>query len=320
MDTSYRTGHAPSSPRSSDSPTGSAAPLHAAHVTVPLESMQMPAASLLAGRSPAPRQPDADEARALHERIGGTASCPDPDRGLDAQRVGKNAMVCAMAQGGCFGTAFALNNYLRATAHPFIKQLAGFLSPILAGFLTSPAETLVRRQTGMNPTALPQGTSSWWHDAIPSVVLFSINKAYATSRRLPKFAPGTPAGMATTMVLSVVGTGIAGALGEAAAQQAGGRQAQNALDTRATIERGLARAATLVPMGGANLYAARHLVTKGQLPPNLGLKPLGIGVVGWTGRNKLASWFSHRLPKTAPPPSLPAAPARSDPPSPTPPK
>lgn len=305
MDTSNRTGYAPSSPRSNDSPTGSAAPLHVASITVPLESMQMP---------------NANDARTLRDNIGPPTPNDGAYEGLDLHRIGQNALVSSIAQGGSFGLAFSLNNYLRANAHPFIKQLAGFLSPILAGFLTSPAETAVRHQTGMQPTALPQGASSGWHDAIPSVVLFSINKAYAKSRRLPKFAPGTPAGMATTMLLSVVGTGLAGALGEAAAQRTGGRGEQSPLDTRATIERGMARAATLVPMGGANLYAARHLVQKGQLPPNLGLKPLGIGVVGWAGRNKLGTWFSNRFAKFTPSPqtspSPPSPQPRTDPPSP----
>ena len=219
------------------------------------------------------RNPSALVAQALHGRIGPGVAADGPGHALDMRRVGRNALVSALAQGSCFGLAFSLNNYLRATARPLIKQLAGFWSPVLAGFLTSPAETAVRRMTGMNPTAPPEGSSGMWHDAIPSVVLFAINKAYATSRRLPKFAPGTPAGMATTVVLSVIGTGVAGALGEAAAQKAGGRREQSPLDTRATIERGMARAATLVPMGATNLYAARHLVNKGQLPPNLGLKP-----------------------------------------------
>ncbi len=290
MDIPIRTGYAPSSPRSSDSPTGSAAPLQAAGVTVPVACMQMAPAST--------GQPDAREAQALHGRIGPGVAADGPGHALDMRRVGRNALVSALAQGSCFGLAFSLNNYLRATARPLIKQLAGFWSPVLAGFLTSPAETAVRRMTGMNPTAPPEGSSGMWHDAIPSVVLFAINKAYATSRRLPKFAPGTPAGMATTVVLSVIGTGVAGALGEAAAQKAGGRREQSPLDTRATIERGMARAATLVPMGATNLYAARHLVNKGQLPPNLGLKPLGVGVVGWAGRNKLGGWISQRLGRT----------------------
>lgn len=289
METSFRTGYAPISPRSSDSPTSSQAPAHAAGVTVPLEAMQLPSAASLAGE-----QPTANDAQSVRERIGPDTRDSDPAGTLDLSRVGRNAMVSAIAQGGSFGLAFSLNNYLRVTAHPIIKQLAGFLSPIVAGFLTSPAETAVRKVTGMNATALPEGSSSWWHDAIPSVVLFSINKAYAKSRRLPKFAPNTPAGMGTTLLLSVVGTGLAGALGEASAQKAGGHREQSPLDTRATIERGMARAVTLVPMGAANFYAARHLVNKGQLPPNLGLKPLGVGVTGWAGRNKLGGWFSSR--------------------------
>lgn len=295
MDIPIRTGFAPSSPRSSDSPMSTPAPHQAAGVTVPVASMQMPPASTA--------QPDAWQAQAIHDRVGPCVPASRPDRVLDGGRIGRNAMVSALAQGSCFGLAFSLNNYLRATARPFIKQLAGFLSPILAGGLTSPAETAVRRMTGMNPTALPEGTSGVWHDAIPSVVLFAINKAYAKSCRLPKFAPGTPAGMATTVLLSVVGTGVAGALSEASAQVAGGRREQSPLDTRATIERGMARATTLVPMGAANLYAARHLVNKGQLPPNLGLKPLGVGVVGWAGRNKLGGWISQRLGRTSTPQS-----------------
>jgi len=307
MNISHRCGHAPSSPGGGDSPTGCAAPTHLAGLTLPVEALQMPRAA----------QPDAGEAQALQQRIGPDSTGLDPDRPLDLQRVGRNAMVSAIAQGGCFGLAFALNNYLRAAAGPVVKQLSGFFSPIVAGFLTSPAETAVREKTAMHATALPEGSSTLWHDAIPSVVLFSINKAYAKSR-LPKFPPGSRAGMATTMVLSVAGTGLAGALGEGAAQTAGGRVTQRPLDTRATIERGLARGATLVPMGAANCYAARHLVRKGQLPPNLGLKPLGIGVVGWAGRNKAGNILSNRLAKVSRPGSPPPNPVSQNLPSPPP--
>lgn len=334
MDFSYRYGYAPSSP---PSPTHLADPSGSAHAAgaMPADQMEIPTPELRLGQAargtghgvPHPgaphldmssdmAQPGAEEALALRERI-----CPPDNRedlALDAERIGKNAMISALAQGGCFGLAFSLNNYLRVNGNPVIKQLSGFLSPVLGGFLTSPAETFVRDQVGMQPTALPNGKPAWWHDAIPSVVLLAINKAYAKSKRLPKFGPATPSGMVTTALLSVVGTGLAGALGEAAAQGAGGHQPQRPLDTRATLERGIARATTLVPMGAVNLYAARHLVHKGQMPPNLGLKPLGVGVAGWAGRNKLGAWVSSRFVKPAqpptPPPVQPLAPSVTPPP------
>lgn len=322
MDLPYRSGYAPSGP---PSPTHLADPAGSAHAAggLPAEPMALPTPELRLGQPPrggaagaghpgaptldmgsALQQPDAEEARTIRDCI-----CPPPrdeSRSLDTRRIGQNALISALAQGGCFGLAFSLNNYLRINARPLIKQLSGFFSPIVGGFSTSVAEGVVRDKVGMQPTALPSGQSTWWHDAIPSFVLLTINKAYAKSRCLPKFGPATPAGMATTALLSIVGTGLAGALGEATAQGAGGQQAQPRPDTKAIVERGVTRAATLVPMGAVNLYAARHLIANGQMPPNLGLKPLGVGVAGWAGRNKLGAWFSSRFraqPLTAQPSS-----------------
>ena len=78
---------------------------------------------------------DPEEARTIRDCI-----CPPPrdeSRSLDTRRIGQNALISALAQGGCFGLAFSLNNYLRINARPLIKQLSGFFSPIVGGFSTS---------------------------------------------------------------------------------------------------------------------------------------------------------------------------------------
>lgn len=210
---------------------------------------------------------------------------PDPGAPsrFDKRRIGQNAMVSAISQGSCFGLAFALNNYLRLKAPPMIKRLSAILSPLLAGFLTSPAEKLTRDKVGMQPTRASSLTLL--HDAIPSGVLYAVNAAYVHSRKLPKFAPTTPAGAATTLLLSIGGTGLAGALSEAAAQASGG-QPMAPLTRPEVVSRGLRRALCLTPMSRANLTSANHVILEGRVPPELALAPLKAGTFGWIFRNR----------------------------------
>lgn len=254
-------------------------------MTMPLPALQLGTALPgVSARSALTPQPDESEASRARERVmpQGQPDPGEPER-FDKRRIGQNAMVSAISQGGCFGLAFALNNYLRLKAPPMIKRLSAIMSPLLAGFLTSPAEKLTRDKVGMQPTRASSLTLL--HDAIPSVVLYAVNAAYVHARKLPKFAPNTRAGAATTLLLSIGSTGLAGALSEAAAQASGGKP-MAPLTRPEVVSRGLRRALCLTPMSRANLTSANHVIREGRVPPELALAPLKAGTFGWIFRNR----------------------------------
>lgn len=295
---------------------GRAQPPTAMNIPLPALRLDTSLPSAQAGAE-APAQPSESEAARVRERV---VAPPPPagPAGLDNRRIGQNALVSAISQGGCFGTAFALNNYLRMKAPPMIKRLAAVMTPLLAGFLTSPAEKLTRERVGMQPTraSAPSIAHELLHDAIPSIVLYAVNAAYVKSR-LPKRAPTTPAGALTTLALSVGATSLAGALSEAAAQTSGGKP-MPALTSPEATQRGIKRALCLLPMSRANWKAANYVIdNKKSVPPEMALDPLKAGTRGWLLRN--FRWPTSPLsqapvqPGISRQPSPPPAPATATP-------
>lgn len=130
-------------------------------------------------------------------------------------RVGRSALASAIAQGGCFGTAFALSNYARAAGNPVVKIAAAHL-PLVAALATGWAEQAVRGALRAPATRPPQ--SSLAFDAIASGALMAVNGSYLLSGTLPRYAPTTVAGVCVTVGLSMLATGLAGASAEATAQ------------------------------------------------------------------------------------------------------
>lgn len=216
--------------------------------------------------------------------------------GLDAERIGKGAIATAFGQGTCFGTAFAFINHLRfkGKAYPKLNTGVGALLPAFTGYLTAPAQRAMFKALDYQSTQMPQDSLA--HDAIPSVMLYAVNIAWARATFLPKPAAGTPAAAGVTLMLSMVGTGLAGAASEAIAQWAGGKPAPLPDDDE-VHRKGVGRAVSLLPMGAANFKAWGYVQQLGKIPDDFKRRPLQIAVVGWAFRNKLM-----------PEPSLPAVP------------
>lgn len=210
----------------------------------------------------------------------------DPARELDLTSVFKGALATMTGQGLCFGTAFATINHLRADAKasPRLKCAAGGLLPAIAGYLTAPAQRATYKLLDYESTQMPE--PSMWHEAIPSFALGLVNYGYLWSgAKIPKPVPGTPAAAGVTFMLSMIGTGLAGAAAEGTAQWAGGQPAPIP-DDKEVHRKGVGRAACLVPMGAAN--CALQL---GMLPANGRLLPLHMALAFWILRNPASDWL-----------------------------
>lgn len=229
-----------------------------------------------AGPAPGPdlRPP---EPQAVKSRLLPVDAGAGPAR-LRAVPIAKATVAGLIGQGGCFGLAFALSNHLRVRSNPAVAGVAGLMVPVMAGYLTAPAQRAMFEALDFRSTQPP--ARARWHEAIPSVCIYAVNVLYAQARFVPRPVPGTAGAAATTLLLSMAATALSGALCEASAQWVGGRP--DPIPDDGEVRRiGTGRGLSLVPMGLANLRATAYTTHFGRVPEGFRMRPLQIGLVGW---------------------------------------
>ncbi|MBL0422771.1 hypothetical protein JI739_20720 [Ramlibacter sp. AW1] len=242
----------------------------------------------------------------LSKTSGGTRQPRKDVRGAGTQgpgtRIAGNAAIGALSVGTWFGSSFALANWLRAAGPPHAKVLAGFALP-MAGFTSGLTEHALREWSGVRAT--PPQQPSLAHDAVPSLIFFTVNAGYH-GLRLPAFPATTPAGAAVTLGLSLAATGLAGAATEAVAQ-ASRTTPVSAEATRASnpdgFRTGIGRANGLLPLALLG-QCTGALAMRGPPPPSrarsLALTSSAVAAFGWTFRRVLAPGESGEAPAHAP--------------------
>lgn len=262
-----------SSFRAAGSASGTASPSPDSQDAAPCE----------ADRGPCIQHPGKTRARLLP---GEPPEPHGPGQPLDGARIVKGAVSTAIGQGSCFAFALATINHLRVkgAAHPWCNVIVGGMLPALAGYMTAPGQRAACKTMDYRPTQMP--SDSLAHDAIPSFVIYGVNKAYARAAFLPKPVPGTPAAAFSTLMVSLVSTGLSGAISEATAQWAGGHSPPLPDDDE-MHRKGIGRAYALLPMGPANVVAARYVAQLGKVPDHFKTRPLEIALIGWACRNWL---------------------------------
>ena len=229
-----------------------------------------------------------------HESINPGASLaliPAPGTSLsprtDFTRIRQAGLVAGLAQGGPLGLSFALAGLARARGQPHLKVLGGF-APVLAAFLTAPSEQALRGWLGAQATLHRQPSLA--HDAIPGAVLFLASLAWQRLPGPPRPPAHSPAGLAATVLVSMVGSLAGGLLSEASAQHAGPETGPpDSHQVVPALHKGIGRALTLLPRE-VWLQGPACLATAGRpLPRWTGLASTGVACVGWTFRRVLTS-------------------------------
>lgn len=222
----------------------------------------------------------------------------------NALKIGRSATIAMLAQGSCFGSSFALGNYLRASGPPVVKVAAGLL-PVAAAALTAPLEMRLREL--LNEPGTRPKEPSLLHDAIPSAVLFAVNAGYIKSSALPKFPPTSGRAALATATLSFVGTFVAGAATEAAAQYSRRHDPDAAAppplpDRSETGRIAVGRALSFMPMAAYMQIPAAYFTHQNAVPPQLALFPIGVALTGWTFRRVLMPPLQTEQPSVQQPP------------------
>lgn len=209
-----------------------------------------------------------------------------PPRELDCKSVFMGGLATMTGQGLCFGTAVATLNHLRlgSKAYPRLNYAVAALLPPLTGYLTAPAQAHMYRVLDYKATQMPQ--ASIVHDAIPSATLWAIYRGWAAQAFVPKPSPGTPGAAAVSVMLSMIGTGLAGAGAEAIAQWAGGQAAPLPDDEEVHLK-GLGRAVALMPMAAGTTKAVSYVLRLGKVPNERQGDILKLALGGWIARNKI---------------------------------
>lgn len=227
----------------------------------------------------------------------------EPARATDWKSVFKGALATMMGQGLCFGTAVGTLNHLRlkSPAYPRLNYAVAGLLPPLTGYLTAPAQAHWHKVLDYKSTQMPQ--ESLLHDAIPSMTLLAVYRGWSAQALVPKPVPGTPAAAGVSVMLSMIGTGLAGAMCEATAQWAGGQPAPP-LDDETVHLKGLGRAVALTPMGAGSMKAVHYVLRLGKVPQGRTSDVLYLALGSWILRNKVSDAIKRLQ-------SFPAVPAPS---------
>lgn len=235
----------------------------------------------------------------------------EPARAMDWKSVLKGALATMTGQGLCFGTAVGTMNHLRhrSKTYPKLNYVVAGLLPPLTGYATAPMQATMYKALDYKSTQMPQ--ESLLHDAIPSATLLAVYRGYAVLSFVPRPAPGTPAAAGVSLMLSLIGTGLAGAATEATAQWAGGQPAPHP-DDEEVHHKGLGRAICLAPMGVGSMKAVSYVLRLGKVPKERQGDVLNLALWGWIWRNtvsaELKALQSSPSISTTPPTSEGAAP------------
>lgn len=252
-------------------------------VTAPAEGPPPPAEP---GAPPSPGGPCVQQPKRVKARL---LPVQASEGALDAERIGKGALATALGQGSCFGSAFALVNFLitKGKAYPFANGVMVAVLPPLTGYITAWAQRETGKALDYRPTQMPQDSLPYY--CIPSASLYMVNISYARSKLLPKPTPGTPGAAGVTLMLSMLGTGLSGAISEVTAQWAGGKPGP--LPDDAEVHRkGLGRAASLLPAGAAYARSAAYLKQQGKIPDDFKKIPFYLALAGFP-------WATYLAPK-----------------------
>ena len=184
---------------------------------------------------------------------------------FNLQRIASNAFLSGMSIGPTFGTATAINNYLRdKTVCPSLKVFVGF-GPMVAGVVSSVAAEGIRNIFDIQSTNLEK--ESLLRDAATPASFISISSAYGYWANGKGFK-GLRASLGT-MAIATLGSSIGGALAEAVGQSLP-KSTENILPTShqnpTALQVGVGRSITQIPSVVFNKINTAHFIGTGSLP------------------------------------------------------
>ncbi len=199
-----------------------------------------------------------------------------PPAPVDMGRVAANTLLSGVSLSSTFGLGSALVNMALLHPHPLVK-VAGAYAPMVAGTASSYTEKWMRDAFQIDSTT-PQ-SMSLVRDAATPVASMLVNYSYMFSK-LPKFSPRTPAGLATSVTVCAMGSGIGGGAAELFAQTwhpAAVPARTETSQTPTTLQTGIGRSLTQLPIVVLNHISAASTM-HGAVPRALSRAvPLSVG-------------------------------------------